>query len=501
MSTEGFRATDITKSFAGVPALAGVSFVLRPGEVIGLVGHNGAGKSTLLKVLSGAHRHDGGTLLLDGQEVSFASPADALAKGVATVYQELSLLPNLTVTENVFLGRELSGPSGLRSAEMRRRTEELLRAFGLQVDPDTKLERLPVATRQLLEIAIATTKDTRYLLLDEPTTSLEGEQVDRLLDYIKDLVRSNGIGILLVDHKLDELYRVCDRIVALVDGKVCLDVDAREVPHEEVVAAIVGEEAARSTPESVTPLPRVAAAASSVRVRALSGPALNGVDLEARAGEVLGLYGLVGSGRTELMRTLLGVEPMTAGEITVDGTRYVPKGPAEAMRHGLVYLTEERKIDGIVPQMNGVRNAALPVLRRFTRGGWLSPRRLRRGVAPVLDQLHIRGNVDGPIVSLSGGNQQKVLLGRAIAQQPRVLMLDEPTKGVDIGVKSEIHRILKRMAHTDGVTLLVASSEEEEILEVSDRVVVFAGGRNVSEALPVEELSPQTLRRLAWQGD
>lgn len=503
-ATLEYRAVDVTKRFSGIPALSGVSVRLARGEIVGLIGHNGAGKSTLLKILSGAYRRDEGELLIDGQEISLSSPAEALAHGVATVYQELSLLPNLSVRENVWLGREIGGPAGLRKAEMRTRTLRLLERFGLRIDPEALVGTLPVATRQLLEIAIAISKNARYLLLDEPTTSLEGEQVGQLLASLKELVAREGVGIMIVDHKLDELYQVCDRIVALVDGRVRIDADVNRVPHAELVQAIVGDDSEEGDVEQHRHRGTVDAETSAqpresiLAVKALRGPSLRGVDLEGAAGEIIGLYGLIGAGRTEFLRTLIGVEPMTAGSIIFEGVPYAPHTPASAMRKGIVYLTEERKVDGIVPGMNSVENLSLPILGRYSRGGVLRRRGLSRDAMALLQRLRIRGDVTGPVAALSGGNQQKVLLARAIAQRPRLLLLDEPTKGVDIGVKNEIHQILKRMAQQEGLLLVVASSEEEEILELADAVTVFADGKTVASGIPAASLTAAKLRNIAW---
>lgn len=507
-SVRGLSAEGIRKYFSGVPALAGVSVSVAPGEIVGLVGHNGAGKSTLLKVLSGAHQSEYGSLRVDGKPVSFSSPADALKNGVATVYQELSLLQNLTVTQNVWLGRELRDWRGLQKRRMRLEAQKLLEKFSINVDLDAPVGNYPVATRQILEIAIATSKNAKYLLLDEPTTALEGEQIDNLLDYIKGVAKNDNIGVLIVNHKLDELYRICDRIVALVDGEVRIDADASSVSHEKVVEAIAGEDAISAVQQekkrqdetiSTEKIPdKHHCENPALSITDLSSTELANVSLEVFPGEVLGIYGLIGSGRTELLRALIGLDRIHSGEIRVFGKMYSPHSPKQAMRSGIVYVTEERKHDGIVPQMSGVVNSALPVLSRFSRFGWLSLNRMEREISNILDSLHIRGNSKGNVESLSGGNQQKVLLGRAIAQQPKILMLDEPTKGVDIGAKSEIHRIFKRMAHEDGVAVIVVSSEEEEIMEVSDKICVFAQGANVSKPRPASDYNVTRLRKEAW---
>ncbi|WP_024285962.1 sugar ABC transporter ATP-binding protein [Cellulomonas sp. KRMCY2] len=502
----GLRAHDVIKRYSGVPVLKGVSVAVRPGQVVGLVGHNGAGKSTLLRILAGATNPDGGRLEVDGQALALASPADALEAGIATVYQELSLLPNLTVTQNVFLGTESARAGIMLREDMRRRAQDLIERFELKLDVDRRLGDYPVATRQLLEIAIATHRDAKYLLLDEPTTSLEGDQVERFLAKVRSLANDEGLGILFVDHKLDELYSVASDIVALVDGEVRISGCVDAVSRADVVQAIAGPDhrplagrGASSVPEApdATRNP-VDDRPAALEVRELRTPVLQGVSLRAHPGRVLGLYGLVGSGRTEFLRALVGLDAAASGDIELRGCPYHPRNPAAAQRAGLVYLTEERKIDGIVPGLDSATNVALPILGSFTRLGFLDHRAMRRGASSYLDQLRVLGNRNAPVVSLSGGNQQKVLLARALAQEPTVLLLDEPTKGVDLGVKAEIHRIIRALAHDEGLTVVLVSSEEDEILEVSDDVVIFAHGRCTGELLPAAALSPSQLRHAAW---
>ncbi|MEN1974024.1 sugar ABC transporter ATP-binding protein [Cellulomonas sp. P4] len=526
----GLSVRGITKTYSGVSVLHGVSVDVRPGDVVGLVGHNGAGKSTLLRTVSGATAPDGGRIVVDGRPAAIDSPAAAIAAGIATVYQELALLPNLTVAQNVFLGQERSRAGLLRREEMRAAARELVASFGIEVDVDRRLGDYPVATRQMLEIAVATHRDARYLLLDEPTTSLEGGQVERLLDVVRSLAADRGLGIVFVDHKLDELYAVCNRVVALVDGRVRIDAHVDEVGRHDVVAAIAGDEAAEHASPVGAPAPAGAAAPGErsalahgaagvaparavpdtrawfpdatpgplLEVRDLRAPGVAGVTLTAEPGRVLGLYGLVGAGRTELLRALVGLAPVSGGSITLDGRPYRPGNPAHAQREGVVYVTEERKSDGIVPGLDSPMNVALPVLRRYRRAGLLDTRRMLRDADDLLGSLRVRGDRHGPVVSLSGGNQQKVLLARAIAQRPRVLLLDEPTKGVDLGVKAEIHRIVRSLAHDAGLTVLLVSSEEDEVCDVADDIVVVSHGRSTGGRVPAEHRTPQALRHAAW---
>jgi ABC-type sugar transport system ATPase subunit len=521
-AADGLAVFDVVKAYAGVLVLHGVSVAVRPGDVVGLVGHNGAGKSTLLRIIAGATRADSGSIVVDGRTAAIGSPGDAIAAGIATVYQELSLLPNLTVTQNVFLGDEKRRGGLLRRAEMRDAARALTAHFGLDIDVDRPVGDYPVATRQLLDIAVAVHRDARYVLLDEPTTSLEGRQVDVFLDTVRSLARESGLGVVLVDHKLDELYRVADRIVALVDGRVRIDAPLDQVGRAEIVEAIAGEEGVALlrgepvAPAAGGPGPAGPTAAPSGRssdagsassatpagrrleVRGLRAKGVEHVDLVAEPGRILGLYGLVGAGRTELLRTLVGLERREGGEVVLAGKPYAPRNPAAAQRAGVVYLTEERKSDGIVPRLDCATNVVLPVLGRHRRWGLLDRRALNATAQALMEQLRVRGDRRGQVVNLSGGNQQKVLLARALAQDPAVLLLDEPTKGVDLGVKAEIHRLIRSLAHERGLTVVVVSSEEDEICEVADDIVVIAHGTTDGRPVPPDQRTPAALRHIAW---
>lgn len=494
----GLIARDIRKDYSGVEVLLGVSLTVEPGQIVGLVGHNGAGKSTLLKVFSGAHRQSSGALEIDGEPVSFGSPSDAISHGVSTVYQELSLLGNLTVAQNVWLGREKRSAIGLlKEGDMLKGTVDLIESFGLDIDPDKRVGDYPVAVRQLLEIAIASSRDTKYLLLDEPTTALEGDQVTELLDYIRRLARERNIGVLIVNHKLDELYGVADRIVALMNGRVVIDAAVDSADRHQIVMAIAGEgyeENQRSSGSADDAVEH----REVLSAKELRNESLHGVTFDVRSAEILGIYGLGGSGRSEALRAIAGIEPAVSGSVEINGKTILPKTPREAIRHGIAFLTEERKSDGIVPQMDSYSNTALPVLRRFTATGRLSRKKMERETGELLDSLRLKGDPTKSITSLSGGNQQKVLLAKALIQNPTVLLLDEPSKGVDIGAKSEIHQILKRLAHVDGRAVVMVSSEEEEILEVADQVLVFSEGRVCEGPIPAKSLNAAQLRRLAW---
>ncbi|MDR3069656.1 MAG: sugar ABC transporter ATP-binding protein [Propionibacteriaceae bacterium] len=501
----GLEVRDIVKRFSGVPALKGVSVGIQPGKILGLVGHNGAGKSTLLKVISGAYKPDSGVIGISGKEVVFSQPSDAIQAGIATVYQELSLVPNLTVTQNVHLGHELTSKGLLRREEMREDAARAMRKFNLDVDVDRKVQAYPVAVRQLMEIAIAVHRQAQYLLLDEPTTALEGEQISQLLEAIRSLATDKGMGIIFISHKLDELYQISDQVVALVDGEVLIDGPVTSVPRNELIAAIAGsgtsaiiETDSKAGVDVSQGVGAAVESAPTIVASNLRTAYLHGVNLQAHAGRVLGLYGLIGSGRTEFLRALVGLDPIIGGQVLLNGKDYRPSAPAQSVRNGIAYVTEERKASGIVPQLDSRFNVALPILGRFTRAGVLDKKKMLDSAEGFLDQLRVIGNRKVPIESLSGGNQQKVVLARALGQQPDVLLLDEPTKGVDIGVKVEIHRIVRSLARESGLTVILVSSEEEEILAVADDVHIFQAGTCYGERRLAAGLSISDLRAAAW---
>lgn len=504
----GLEAIEVTKIFGGVPAIDRVSLSIAPGEIHGLIGHNGAGKSTLLRVLAGAIRPEKGSLRMSGQEVSFEHPADALKAGISTVYQELSLLPNLTVVQNTFLGAEMTAAGVLQRREMEFETRQLLERFGLDIDPFTKLADLSVALRQFLEIAVAVHRKMRFLLLDEPTASLEIAQVERLFEWLKNLARREQVGILFIGHKLNEMLTVSDRITALIDGQVALSKPVGAVTHVDLIAAITGKQMQEGETVKTSGAGRSAVVSgkdkTALVVRDLQTLHLTGVNLSAKPGRVLGIYGLVGSGRSRFLRSLVGIEPMVNGSVSLFDRPYRPSGPRDAARQGVVLVTEDRKRNGFIPQLDAGLNVALPVLKDYLVLGWLKRGLMRRDTALALQKVEIRGDLEGPMVRLSGGNQQKVLFARAIRQKPKLLLLDEPTKGVDIGAKGEIHQIIRRLAKgSDEVLVIVVSSEEEEILAVADDIVVFRSGTCDGTVYDPVSLRARegSLRSLAWHRD
>lgn len=506
----GLVVTDISKTYGATRALSNVSLRVRPGEVVALIGHNGAGKSTLLRSLSGAEVPDSGTISVDGNASGFSSPKDATDAGIACVYQELSLIDQLSVAENVFLGQERKSGALLNRREMQRIADDLCREYGIPVRATDAVGNLSVAQRQLLEVARAIHHEAKFLLLDEPTTALEEQQVHDLIALIRRLTREKGVGVLLVDHKLDEVFAVADRIVGLSNGRIVLDGDVNEVDRQIVVDAIIGDHdvpveeivgggAVTGDIEGIKEDElRKTFGAPVLEAVDVRGNGLSGVNLKVHQGEILGIYGLIGSGRSRFLRTVYGAEPLASGELFLERQKYTPRRPGDAIKAGVAFVSEERKSDGFIPQLSSVDNAVLPILGRHMRAGLLNWKKLRGSADEVLSQMRIRGEITSPITALSGGNQQKALFARATLQAPRLLLLDEPTKGVDIGAKQEIHNIIRRLAREKNVAVIVVSSEEEELTGLANTICVFRKGSCDGTIFAKESVSPAQLRELAW---
>lgn len=504
-SMHKLEAKNIVKTFGDTRALAGVDLELNSGEVHGLVGHNGAGKSTLLRIFSGSLRPDSGRIVRDGADVMFHTPSDALRMGVATVYQELSLLPNLTVAENTFLGSEKVALGTLKRRTMEEETEQLLRRFDLHVSPTRKLGELSISQRQLIEIAVAVHRSADFLLLDEPTSSLEANQVERTLAWLKDLAEKEHIGMLFIGHKIDELLSICSKMTVLADGVVQLHKDRNEFDRSDIIAAVMGKQEDSSKDSdfsvqesSVVKSDEYMEDEAAIRITNLRSTHLRGITLEAKKNRVLGLYGLVGSGRSRLLRTLIGIGSFSHGEVQLFNNPYTPVNPRDAYSKGVVFVTEDRKIDGFIPEMSAKKNTMLPVLKEYEKLGWLDLSAIDTEASRVLQELNVLGDMDGAMAQLSGGNQQKVLFARAIRQRPRLLLLDEPTKGVDVGAKAEIYRLIHHLTRTLGICVVMVSSEEQEILQVADDVVVFRHGVCDGKMYDPSLLDEAKLRALAW---
>ncbi|GGM27625.1 sugar ABC transporter ATP-binding protein [Micromonospora yangpuensis] len=463
----------VGKSFLGVRVLDAVDLDVTPGEVHAVVGENGAGKSTLMKIVSGGHAPDGGTVEFAGRPRSFRGPRDAQHAGIGIIHQEFNLLPERTVAENVHLGHEPVRRGLVDRRAMLTRTRELLDSIGQQAVPaDVPVRRLGVARQQVVEIAKALALDARLLIMDEPTAALADHEVELLYALVRRL-QERGIGLLYVSHRLAEVFDLADRITVLKDGRRVTTVRTADTTADELVRHMVGRELSHYYPDRARPDDR---GPVRLTVRHGTNRRLRGVDLELRAGEVLGLGGLQGSGRSAVARAIFGVEPFTAGELTLDDTPVRLRSPRAAMRAGIAYVTEDRKGEGIVARQSVLDNALL-ASRAVGTG------RARRGVRvrELLTAVQVRAaGVDQEIRFLSGGNQQKVVLARWLALDPRILLFDEPTRGIDVGAKSTIHDLVRRLAR-DGAAVLMISSDLPELLGMSDRIVVMRDGAVAGE--------------------
>ncbi len=471
------RATDIAKSYAGVRALRGVSFELRAGEVHALVGENGAGKSTFIKILTGAVRPDAGEIFLNGELMAHTTPRAARERGLAAIYQQPALFPELSVAENIAIGYERGGLWGrVDWRGRRRRALELLARVGARIDPDVDAAELSMPQQQLVEIARALGADARVLILDEPTASLSEEDTGNLLRVLREL-RGQGVGIIYISHRLEELPLIADRVTVLRDGCTIATRAMAEVGREELIRMMVGRELS-----AVFPKRAVAPGEPVLQVRGLGSSAagVHDVDLEVHAGEIVGLAGLVGAGRTELARTLFGLTPADAGEVRLRGVSVRIASPTAAIARGIAYLPEDRRRHGVVLGMPVRANITLASLDRISGAGGLDLRRERELAAEYTRRLEVRTpSIHTPVSALSGGNQQKVALSRWLVTRPSLLILDEPTQGVDVGAKAEIHALMSDLAG-QGVAVLMISSELPEILGMSDRIAVMRGGTIVA---------------------
>ena len=471
------RLEGIVKSFPGVRALRGVSFDVRPGEVHALLGENGAGKSTLIKVMSGVHRPDEGRMEVDGRPVDFGSPQEAQAAGIAAIYQELLLFPELSVAENVFMGHapRLSW-GGIDWDQTRARTAEILQSLDIHdLDPDAPVGALSVGNRQRVEIAKALSMNARVLIMDEPTAALTEADVERLFGIVRRL-RERGVGIIYISHRLVEIFDLADRVTVLRDGEYVGTHAVKDVTEPQLISMMVGRTIDQLYPHRTANPGKVVLEARNV---AYPGT-VEEASLTLRAGEIVGLAGLVGSGRSELAQILFGVTPASAGQILVDGQPVTIKSPADAKRLGIAYVPEDRGTQGLIRPMRIRHNVSLAVLKELARFFFIDRGREQELARRDIERFKIRASsMDQVVGKLSGGNQQKVVLAKWLATRPRILILDEPTRGIDVGAKAEIHKIMSELA-AQGMAVLMISSELPEVLGMSDRVLVMREGRIVA---------------------
>ena len=473
------EARGVTKRFAGVTALDSVDFAVRPGESLALMGENGAGKSTLIKVLTGVYQPDDGELLLGGVPAKFARPLDAQRSGVSTIYQEVNLIPLMSVAQNIFLGREPRNRFGLINfPRMYADARALLDVYGIDVDVRRPLRSLALGIQQMVALARSVSINARVVIMDEPTSSLEAREVETLFSVVA-LLREQGIAIVYVSHRMDEIYRVAERVVVLRDGRVVHVGGLAELPRVELISLMLGRSVEKVSRGGTTAFggshsssaPPVLVADDLSRKHQIDG-----IDIQIRPGEVVGLGGLLGSGRSETLKALAGVMQLDRGSVKIDGKTVRSGSVPAAIRAGIVMLPDDRKAEGIVPGLSVRDNIVLAALPRLSRGGFSSKKNQDAVVDVFMKRLHIKASSPDQIVSeLSGGNQQKVMIARWLAMSPKVLLLDEPTRGIDVGAKAEVQALIDELAR-EGLAIVLVSSEVEEVVEGSARVLVLREG-------------------------
>jgi len=472
----------IHKAFADTEVLKGIDLSINAGEVVALVGENGAGKSTLTRVISGVYRPDSGSVVIEGEPVTFRGPKDAMARGIQVIYQEFrqNLFSHLSVAENLYVkeeGRQF-GRLLVSRRRMARSAAALTAELGMQIDPNSPVSHLGVAEQQMVAIAKAIGHHLNILILDEPTAALDDRESEALFTQVRRL-RDDGVGIVYISHRLEEVFALADRIIVLRDGTVTLTGRAAELTKDQVVAAMVGRTVDDFYPKDVN----IRENATALHVQNLSRTgAFADISLTVNTGEVLGIGGVLGSGRDQLLRALFGVEPIDSGTMTVNGRDVRPRTPAAAIRAGIAYLTPDRGANGLCAQRSIAENISLAALPSYTAvGGFVRKRNERDAVNGVMRRLRVRAaSRDAPVSTLSGGNQQKALFGKWVLTRPTVLLMDEPTRGVDVGAKTEIYRIINELT-ADGVAVVLVSSDLPELVAMSDRVLVMRAGRITAE--------------------
>jgi ribose transport system ATP-binding protein len=489
------RMEGIYKSFPGVQALSDCHFELRPGEVHALVGENGAGKSTMMKILGGIYSKDAGHIFLDGREVSITSPHKAQELGISIIHQELNLMPHLTVAQNIFIGREQRTkiPFILDDKAANQETERVLSLLNLQLSPNTKVSDLTVAKQQMVEIAKALSFNAKILVMDEPTAALTETEIEELFHIIKQL-REKGVGIVHISHRLEELKQISDRVTVMRDGKYIDTLQTKEATIDQIISLMVGRVIFETAPE----LPEVPSEEIVLEVRNLSrGKVLRDINFSLMRGEILGFAGLMGAGRTEVARAIFGADEYDSGEIYIKGKQVHIKSPGDAVTCGVGYLSEDRKRYGLALGMDVKENVVLSAMKKFmNRLGWMDFKKASMRGQEMIKALNIKTpSLEQKVKFLSGGNQQKVVIGKWLTANTEILIFDEPTRGIDVGAKSEIYKLLNDLAR-QGKAIIMISSELPEILRMSHRVVVMCEGR-VTGILSANEASQESIMKFA----
>jgi len=491
---------NIVKNFPGVRALNDVSFDLRKGEVHALLGENGAGKSTLMKVLLGMYRPDGGTIELKGREVQFDTPAKALKSGISMIHQELATLPEMTVWENVWIGRESTGPfmGVIDRTSMRERTRKLLEQFGMTLDVNKRVGDLSVAETQMLEIIRAVSYNADIIIMDEPTSAIEEKEVEPFFDTIRQL-KAKGVAIIYISHKLDEISQIADRVTILRDASMIGTYDIGDITKDQMVSRMVGREITDMYPPKTHNVEETPV----FEAHGISKPGMfENVNLTVRKGEIVGIAGLMGAGRSELVETLFGIRQKSGGEIKVDGKTVKIKSPGDAIKHGLAIVTEDRKVKGLVLCRSVLENISLAHLARYCFAQFILKGKEKKKADEMITALKIKTAGYGALANaLSGGNQQKVVLGKWLSSPPKLLILDEPTRGIDVGAKYEIYKLMTKLA-SEGMGIIMISSELPEVISMSDRLIVMRDykikGELLQDELSQSELTQEAVMRIAF---
>jgi len=491
-SAAALELRDVAKAFGPVLALRSGSLRVEAGSIHALVGENGAGKSTLVKIVAGVHRRDSGQFLLDGTPVDFGSTAESKAHGVAVIYQEPTLFPDLSVTENIFMGRQIVG--GGRRIDRRAMYAEAARLFsrlGVHIDPRRPAAGLSIADQQIIEIAKAINLDAKLLIMDEPTAALSGVEVERLFAVARSL-RDEGRALVFISHRFDEVMALCDTVTVMRDGEYISTHRTADTSVDKLVALMVGREVSDLFPKTPASI-----GAPVLSVDGLSSTGVfHDISFEVRAGEIVGLAGLVGAGRSEIARAIFGVDRYEAGRVTLDGKRVPPRSPRAAIRAGMAYIPEDRRKQGLVIDSSVARNIAGVIRRQLAKGGLITASAETAAARPWAGKLEVKtGALDMNASTMSGGNQQKVVIAKWLATNPRLLIIDEPTRGIDVGTKAEVHRLLSELAG-QGLAILMISSELPEVLGMVDRVLVVCEGR-ITADIDRAEATPEAVMHAA----
>ena len=484
------KLTNIDKSFPGVHALKNVSLEVRRGEVLALIGENGAGKSTLIKAITGAHAPDSGTIEFDGKVYDRMTPGQSVALGIGAIYQEFTLSPSLSVAENVYMGQRINDGAFVDFKKMNQLTEDIIKKLGVKINPKAMVRSLSVGYKQLVEIAKALARNAKLLIMDEPTAPLTDDEVNQLFRIIEDL-KANGITIIYISHRLDELFVVADRVAVMRDGEMITTKNIDEINKAMLIQYMVGRQLKESFPEREKHYGDVV-----LQAKEFCGESVGPVSFELRKGEILGFGGLVGAGRTELARALFGADAQVSGELYIRGKKVHFSSPMEAIAQGMGYVSEDRKNQGVLQNMGVDFNITLPIIKQISRLTIVNTGVEKEIVQKQVDDMHIKTpHFKQKTRNLSGGNQQKVVLGKWLASDAEILILDEPTRGIDVGSKQEIYQLINRLAQ-DGKAIIVISSEMEELLGLTDRMLILYEGNYVA-TLEKEDYSQERVIQYA----